>query len=424
MQVAGTIGAAADRDANRVAGGLLFVVAFLAAEPPLRTLLWWADPRLSHTFHADPIWLVLGALALLVSPLIAPVRATVAARSWLVAVGLVWVAFAVISSAQASLPSPAFVRCAKWLLFLAFGLWMVVALRRRAELATPILLAWAAGFIVQALVVAAFAWTHSGTVEIDWTRELPGVFNVRHLGFEAMAAALIGSLFRPSGPGWTRALLRLAAVAGWAVVLWTGGRGSFLAACAAIAAAAFLAPRAGRLRLLAELPLLFGTGFLIATLHAPPDGSFGLWRALGFTTVAAGTGVEQFSSGRTAIWRESLAFIAAHPLTGIGDGQMKLRLVSAQGYFAQPHNLLLQAWLSWGVVGGTAFLIAIAAVLQRIVARILGVADLASPAMAGVAVVLALGANAFIDGTLYHHRPTMLFLIACAVALAARRGRC
>lgn len=406
---------------TRLAAAFGAIGLFLALEPLVRGLLWWQAPEsFSRGYlHSDTNWLILAVIGLLGVSTFAEARALALRRMWLVRLALLWAVMAAFSSAFALEPGLAADRSLWWVLGLLFALALLVALRRQPEGAMPILLGWCLGFCAYASVLLAFILIDPIREHTDWVGGLPGVANVRHLGFEAMTAALIGSLFRPAGVGrltiWG---LRIAAIVGWAVLFWSGGRGSFLAACATLGVILLLSSSGSRQRLI-EWALLMVAGFLIATLHTPAGGSFGAWRTIGLTTAevaAREIDANQVTSGRWAIWRESAQLIIENPLLGIGEAHTPLRVESARAY-AQPHNIFLQAGLAWGLLGGAAFLCAIGYGVWQAAKRVRG-ASTSVPAVVGFGVLFALTANSLLDGTLFHPRPVAWFLIGMCLALA------
>lgn len=400
---------------TRVALGL--VTLWLAVEPALRALIWWdADKPTHRLLHADVHWLVIGLTLLVLDQARAELRRQLAARRWLLPVGLLWAAGALL---------PVFVGDAspvslRWPVYLAFGLALLGALRQRPEDGPPLLVAGAGGFLGLAIVVAAFATVTPLDATIDWVAEMPGAPNVRNLAYEGAAVAVAASLYRPAGAAspWT-ALLRVAAVAAWAFIFWSGARGALLASLAALVIGIAAARPGGRRRHAAEALLLMAAGAGLSLLHTPPNASFGFWRTLGMSASVAVGSTSDVSSGRLAIWAESVQAIVAHPWIGIGEGAMKRQFVSAFGTYPQPHNVVLQAPLAWGLPAGGAFLAAIALPLVRTGRRLACAGSVGSPALAAGTAALALAGYALIDGTLYHPRPTILFLIFAAIAVTA-----
>jgi hypothetical protein len=321
---------------DRVAVGLASVAGFLAIEPFVRACLWWrfSETALPGALHADALWLGALLAALTGTALVSDMRRFLGEHRTLVGLGCIWAVAAVVSSSLAVEGEPWISN--RWAIHVAFGLSLLLALRRQPDRADRLLVACAAGCLGYVLVLVAFVMVGERPYSYDWVTGVPGAFNIRHVGFEAMTAALGASLYRPaairSAVTW---LLRAAAVAGWAVLFWSGGRGSFMAAVLALGALVWLTTRERRTERLIETGCLAAIGFGLATLHVPPGGSFGAWRTLGFTTMAGGSSGAEVSSGRFAIWIESIQAIAANPWFGIGEGQMKYRLASAMGLYPQ-----------------------------------------------------------------------------------------
>ena len=81
--------------------------------------------------------------------------------------------------------------------------------------------------------------------------------------------------------------------------------------------------------------------------------------------------------------------------------------------FGQPHNVVLQILLAWGVIGGLACLALALWVAPRFIrARSAEAAPFQCAA-------LSLAAYSMYDGTLYYAHSTALFMLCCAAAVAA-----
>lgn len=414
----------AEQAMHRAGIALAFVAMFLALEPPFRTLLWWllSDMSVKASLHSDVSWLAVGLLACTGIPLYRDVRERVLSRGWLLLLGLVWVVAATLSSTMIENRNPG--SSTRWPVYLVFGLYLLSALQRAPELAGRLLVASTAGFTGLAIVLAAFIGFSTLPVTFDWVAELPGAFNVRSLGYEAIVAALVGSLYRPAAARpYVLVLLRTGGVIGWAFIFWSGGRGALISALAAVLAVHLLSTTEQRWKRLAETACLVMAGAALSLLHIPANESFGFWRTIGLTSASAPSLNQDISTGRTAIWKEAASAILTHPLLGIGEAQMKYQLASAVGRYPQPHNLLLQAPLAWGIPGGLAFLAAVALPIIRGAKRLRHHATLGSPAVAGFSIALAMAANSLLDGTLFHPRPVTMFLIGACLALAAPLGR-
>lgn len=394
------------------------LILVLALEPPLRAAIWWSSgSRLRPFLDADLDLLAVAVVALLVGSVTHQVRHQITRHKWLCGLFGVWIIAAAASSIAATMPDVAIYRSYIWLLHLLFALYVLAALRALPEAGPALLLSWCIGFCGYALVVGAYIIADPVRAVDDWVWSIPGHANIRHLGFEAMAAGLIGVLFRPASASWLSIwLLRATAILGWAVVFWSGSRGSFLGGLAALILVALLSDVSELKRRAIEVLMLFGAAFALATLHAPANASLGAWRTIGLTQDT--TESRDPSSGRKGIWEEAVEVILENPFFGIGEAQTKVRLVSALGQFSQPHNLVLQVLLAWGFLGGGAFLIGLAFATLRAVRRVWGAA-VGSPAMSGLAVAIGLLAGSMVDASLYRPRLVILFLLGLSVALSS-----
>ena len=90
----------------------------------------------------------------------------------------------------------------------------------------------------------------------------------------------------------------------------------------------------------------------------------------------------------------------------------------------QPHNLVLQFVLEWGVVGSAIFLALLAyAFFRGLAAHIVRAGrevDLA--ALSAGSVIVALTVHALVDGTYFHPQPSFYLALAFAVWTLPRRS--
>lgn len=396
------------------------LVAFLTTGPLAITLLLWTfsseAPRAMIQFNTASV-LVLFVIGLAGIMGLRTGRSIARAHPWLLILGLLWLVIAGLAASRSQEPLLSASRTVWWILELTFGLSVLAALRAYPRFAPRIIVAWALGFLSLAAVILYYVIAGPRHAEPAWQLNIPGAINIRFIGFDAMCAAVIGSLYRPEAAPRTVLILRLAAVAGWAVLFWSGGRGSLIGAVLAIAAVAIVC-RPPRGKALLEIAALVLIGLLIAALHTPPSAVMGVWRTLGLETAAARS-LDEIGSGRWLIWRDTSEVILAHPLLGIGEGQA--HHVKSIGDHIQPHNVVLQAGLAWGLIGGSAFLIAVAYGLFRAI-QVVRRSSFASAAAAGLAVSLALAFSAMFDGTLYHLQQVSLFLTGLALAMSFDPG--
>ncbi|MBL1436440.1 MAG: O-antigen ligase family protein [Rhodobacteraceae bacterium] len=199
---------------------------------------------------------------------------------------------------------------------------------------------------------------------------LPGFGPVRLFGvFYEVAIVLCIGLLLTARARLTIALLGAALIVFWVALFWSGGRGALLSL--------FLTIGLGSLfyrRYAAKMWLVFlvsgVAGALLSLLLWVPDGTaFGLRNLL---QSAMRDDANAFSAGRIERWLAAIELIKEHPFYGYGlnqysnlwSGYIKMdeRVgISGplSGYFLSyrhVHNIVLEACLAWGLVGGGLFL--------------------------------------------------------------------
>lgn len=129
----------------------------------------------------------------------------------------------------------------------------------------------------------------------------------------------------------------------------------------------------------------------------------------------ASESVNRLSSGRITLWLATIDSLRNNIWFGLGP----------QGYFlmenrtfgVQPHNVLMQFLIEWGVVGTLLFLLLLfKAAWFGFKQHILSKENYLSPsALAAGAVICTLSINALTDGTYYHPQPSVYLAIAFAI---------
>jgi O-antigen ligase len=298
-----------------------------------------------------------------------------------------------------------------WIVHLCFG-FSIAFLCGRVFRGSDLVRCYLLGFAAFAAAFAAFAITNFHR-PLDWTRDLPAVVHIRHLGIYATAiiGLCIGLMATASR---TEVWIGACAVAasGFALALWTGARGPVFAAGAAVAIGLLIAPDMRRIRAWGGTLLSLFAG-LLAVIRLPvPAGNMGFARTVSATTQSGDVG-----TGRMALWKGVVQAIERQPLFGYGEGQMQ----SVAPYYtmAQPHNLVLQVLLAWGVIGlvcvcvlGFAFARMALPAIRRDPARTL------APALAMASLV----ALSMIDAAMYHILPLSIFAASAGVIAAAARS--
>ena len=296
-----------------------------------------------------------------------------------------------------------------WIVHLAFGVSVAFLCGRLFE-AKDLIGAYLVGFLGFAAAFALFA-ALSFHQPIDWTRDLPAVVHIRHLGIyaTAMIGLCVGGMATsPNGKMWAFACL--VAASGFALALWTGARGPALAIAAALAAGLVVAPATRRVKAWGGACLSLVIGLLAVFWLPVPADNMGFARTVAATTQSADVG-----TGRMDLWRGVIHAIGRQPLFGYGEGQMP-----AVAHFAdmqQPHNLILQILLAWGGAG----LLCCIALAFWLVPRAIGTVNREGDLLGPFLAMAALFALSMIDAALYHILPISIFAACAGMIVAGRR---
>jgi O-antigen ligase len=249
--------------------------------------------------------------------------------------------------------------------------------------------------------------------KIEWSSALPGFISVRHFGSwaGAIAAGLMVQLLYPGGqerPRWLAPLYFLAA----ALTIWSGTRAALLAMAVVglimlVTLRRFPTGRAVRLAIILTL-----AAFVISQPLLPPgQPEFRLW------VLDDGQSIDAATGGRMELWSAAFHKWLQAPVFGWGSGSMFWEVRVLEWNHTQPHNVILQFLISWGMVGaaGGLWLIgrAIAAVHRH------GTAQAELRPLTGT--LYSLLFMSLLEGMLHYPRFIMLIMVGFAVIMADRQ---
>ncbi|WP_321392938.1 O-antigen ligase family protein [Emcibacter sp.] len=260
----------------------------------------------------------------------------------------------------------------------------------------------------------------SQSPHFNWTLSLPGFSNLRHLDY-ILAVMLSATIMLPFSlkdglSGRWRIFFLVALTLLWLLLCWTGARGSILSSLIATGICLFVMRKHSLTRQLLVIFLLtMISGALISLALPIPDGNYGLIRFA--TSISEYQDFNKLSSNRVSIWLEALEKWCSSPWVGAGAGQTIYIIESANKTFVQPHNVVVQALLAWGIIGGSGFIGIITGILWNAYRHATERMRHNPAAIAGLGMMLTIAANAMIDGTLYHPVPFFLFLMGSGLAL-------
>jgi O-Antigen ligase len=255
-------------------------------------------------------------------------------------------------------------------------------------------LIWFAAIIVQ--------WP----TEEEWVTNVPGMPNVRGIGFFAVTAyfAGIGSLPDDAGGKPTNYVVALFfGTLGLGLAIWTGSRGALVVIIMA-SIILIVCSKKWRTKLMAYAlasTLLAG----IATTPLPYENpSYGMGRMVESRA--------DNSSGRTVLWKETVEKVAQRPLTGWGIDQFKISGPLITLGLKQPHNIFLQILFSVGLIGTILALIAGLPLFRKLRWR-----DDDAPTIAAWGCLAATCVFGLYDAAFYYALPIMIMLISCAAII-------
>ena len=244
---------------------------------------------------------------------------------------------------------------------------------------------------------------------IEWGSALPGFINVRHFGSwtGAIAAGLMLALLY--GPRDRTRVTDLSYLLAAGLTCWSGTRAAILAmvvvALIALVSLRRWPTRTALLRVLALSALALG----IALLLLPDNPDFYLYVSADGQNANAATG------GRLALWQATFARWRDAPLFGWGSGSTFWEVYVGWTH-TQPHNVVLQFLISWGIVGAAGGLWLLG---RAIVATHRTGMD--GPALRPLAGMLySLLFMSLLEGMLYYPRFIMMIAVGFALLFAAR----
>lgn len=403
---------------SRLMGGTAdryFLPALIGVAPVILALITWR-PNDHGTLH---FFAFFDALPVLIAELVLTI---VALREGLVRwlrynrpsklAGTAIAAWIAIAVTTILLVSPAPFSAARWtlhwLVHLAFG-FSVAFLCSRLLRVRDFTVCMLVGFLFYVAVMVAFVIRHWGQ-PIDWVHDLPSVTHIRHIGYYAAAitSMSVGAMADAKGRRSQALSLVMVAIA-FAFGLWTGSRGMAVAVAGATIIGVLILPSMRNLKVCGAAALAIGIATAVVAWLPVPDGTM-----MGLARTVTATSQHELTTGRTTIWVNVIHAIARHPVFGFGAGQMAL--VAPYFTIGQPHNLILQILLDWGLAGFACVIIMAFYYFRRIWPRIRrDSGHLAAPFMGAASILLL----SMIDGSMFHILSVAIFA-TCAGMLAAQ----
>jgi len=238
---------------------------------------------------------------------------------------------------------------------------------------------------------------------------LPAFDNIRHLGYlMAPAAAVMAARFLTAKDYLKLSLVCFGAATFY--LTYTGSRGGVVALIAGLSVlAVYLVWHRQQVRFSRFIVLIFTTGLLIVATELLP--ALPWVNIFGRGAMAVGQTGREMLSGRSEIWGSTVDAIRSSWLLGNTPVYLA-HIPEYQGTpLRQPHNIILQLLLHWGVLGT---IIVLANVL--VFARSIWVAIALHPAKARLplTVLVTMLTHSLVDGGLFYPYSTVIAIIAFA----------
>lgn len=252
----------------------------------------------------------------------------------------------------------------------------------------------------------------------DWVRLIPGITQVRGLGFFAVAGFFAGMALAAKSKfqEWRSPVFLvgvLVSVSALVMLLWTGSRGGLLAIISGVAFVFVFSPGFRK-----SIALYFGSALILGLVASFPlpivNQSYGLERIISSSsTIVDG---DDPSSGRTQMWAGTVQKIIERPMLGWGIEQFAISGPKETLGYKQPHNMILQILFSVGFLGGLAMLIMLLPIASRVVFDLSQPERVAAWGYVTSAIVFGL-----YDASFYYTYPVMIFLISAAIILTSEK---
>ena len=291
----------------------------------------------------------------------------------------------------------------------ALALWSLVTSRWRLR-QRDFLNCAAVGVGLFGIVFTVVILAELNNPDFDWRGVGIGVTNIRQLGFYGITLVGIALGLGAASRGWRRRLAALSSAFGFWLTIVSGSRVAFVAAIVAGIVVGVLSERKQRAPLAVLITLALATAIPASYLLVPHE-SWGFDRIIDRSF--SGDSVDEYASGRLAIWKETGAAILESPLLGHGEGQFRSQIASAGNGLNHPHNALLQFLYQWGLIGTAALALMLTSTIRNL--RNPRSTDVR---LASIGTATGLLAMAMLEGSLYHTYPVMIVILCLVIANA------
>jgi hypothetical protein len=291
-----------------------------------------------------------------------------------------------------------------------------------------VMISLAASVGVLALLFVAAWLTLSEPIAFDsnyWFLYPPCNAHIRITGFLVAAGtvALLPFFSEKIKSKWIAVSYYSIGILTWALMFWTGGRGSILSALIACVAIAFILKikKQPLKHVLIAMAVFVVGGILLAELS-----KIFFWNGIfqaAERTVAAGVDPNGLTTGRIMIWGWVIETLNNEHSWFLGLGSQGYFYMPNRTFAFQPHNLVFQFLAEWGICGTALFLAMMGYGLLKGARKRLyrATGEISVTALAALGIILSLGLHSLVDGIFYHAQPSMHLAIAFAIWMSAEK---
>ncbi len=331
---------------------------------------------------------------------------------------LIWIVSLFLSLTFSILLPNALIYSFLWILHLGFFgaiLHLLSVWNEKAETIHIFALIFPIGSAISAILLVSFSFYIGHETDFDWVSDMPGFSNIRHIGYLLLlgAATSLGALVS----GYYKSLHFTLAIINIALIIWFGSRGPLLALLVATIIGVVVLPALRKIdRLLVITTILALASIISQIIPTPPNVSYNIFNRVEVKQVensqSSENRIDTISSGRLVMWKDAAQMIVQKPL-GHGSDQFKYSAKSAKGASRHPHNLLLQIFFEWGLIGGATFLFLIAMIVRTIVHEFIAGRSKAIFLLPTIAASIF----ALMDGLLFYALPISLLCLLIALQI-------
>ncbi len=271
---------------------------------------------------------------------------------------ILWLAWGWICVATSAYPIVSCLRQMEWTVLTIFIIQLTIILQRYPSLGKRVFWIIIGGFFLVCGDIVIFLSILPNLSGFNLATDIPHFTNIRHFGaYAAIVCVLlaVGSIQLSASKLQKGHLPFLLSSIAWSILFWNGSRTGLLAASISTF---YLTPYLKSIKeRISYITLACATIFigLCLSFCSPTNNA-----SMGWDSVLARNareGLDAISSGRITLWHFAIKCLTSPKelIVGIGPDVFRIKAFQAHIPFVQPHNMIIQSVLEWGVPGAIMF---------------------------------------------------------------------